>query len=129
MYCQRYSSEDGTSETAEELAGKFDDVDAPSRSASEDGAGLCARSGSGALLTSSPTSDVDISTELEVLEELCRAIWEEGYDIAIGSRLMKGSRVTRGLKRSQFISRGYNLFPKFGAVSPLQRWRAICCLR
>ena len=108
---------------------------------SEDGAGLCARSGSGRSSADILAyTDVDISTELEALEKLCRAIWEEGYDIAIGSRLMKDSRVTRGLKR-KFISRGYNLFPIFGAVLPASatlsaasrrcrpEWRAIWCLR
>ena len=132
-------SEDGTSEIAEELAGKFDDVF--SFSLSERGRGRALRK----VWTRSSAdilayTDVDISTELEALEKLCRAIWEEGYDIAIGSRLMKDSRVTRGLKR-EFISRGYNLFPKFGAVSPASatlgaaskrcrpEWRAIWCLR
>ena len=133
------SSEDGTSETAEELAGKFDDVFSFSLSERGWGRAMCKvwiRSSADILAY----TDVDISTELEVLEELCRAIWEEGYDIAIGSRLMKDSRVTRGLKR-EFISRGYNLFPKFGAVSPASatlgaaskrcrpEWRAIWCLR
>ena len=103
-------SEDGTSEIAEELAGKFDDVF--SFSLSERGRGRALRK----VWTQSSAdilayTDVDISTELEALEKLCRAIWEEGYDIAIGSRLMKDSRVTRGLKR-EFISRGYNLFLK-----------------
>lgn len=56
-------------------------------------------------------TDVDISTELEALEKLCRAIHEDGYDIATGSRLMKESKVTRGPKR-EFISRAYNVLIK-----------------
>lgn len=56
-------------------------------------------------------TDVDLSTELQALEKLCRAIHEDGYDLATGSRLMKDSRVTRGPKR-EFISRSYNLFVK-----------------
>jgi GT2 family glycosyltransferase len=55
--------------------------------------------------------DVDLSTELEALEKLCRAIHEHGYEIATGSRLMRESRITRCLKR-EILSRGYNLFIK-----------------
>ncbi len=53
-------------------------------------------------------TDVDLSTELEALEVLCRAIHEQGFDLGTGSRLQKTSRVTRGPKR-EFISRCYNL--------------------
>lgn len=53
--------------------------------------------------------DVDLSTDLPHLETLVRAIADEGYGIATGSRLMRGSRVRRSLKR-EFISRCYNLF-------------------
>ena len=56
-------------------------------------------------------TDVDISTELAALEKLCRAIHEDGYDVATGSRLMKQSQVKRGPKR-EIISRLYNLFIK-----------------
>ncbi|MSQ31922.1 MAG: glycosyltransferase family 2 protein [Dehalococcoidia bacterium] len=52
--------------------------------------------------------DIDLSTRLESFPPMIHAIDKEGYDIAIGSRLTKGSRVTRGLKR-EFISRCYNL--------------------
>ena len=52
-------------------------------------------------------TDADLSTGLDALEPMCRAIWHEGYDIATGSRLMRGARVTRGLKR-ELISRSYN---------------------
>ena len=54
--------------------------------------------------------DVDLSTKLDAFPELLRAL-EEGYDIAIGSRLMKGSNVKRSLKR-EVTSRGYNLLIK-----------------
>lgn len=55
--------------------------------------------------------DVDLSTNLEALPQLLSAILEEGYDIAIGSRLKRGARVTRQWKR-EIISRGYNLLVK-----------------
>ena len=54
--------------------------------------------------------DVDLSTKLDALPELIRAL-DEGYDIAVGSRLMRGSRVKRSLKR-EVTSRGYNLLIK-----------------
>ena len=51
--------------------------------------------------------DVDISTSLVHFPRLIRAI-ERGYDVAIGSRHVKGARVQRSLRRD-FLSRTYNL--------------------
>jgi glycosyltransferase involved in cell wall biosynthesis len=51
--------------------------------------------------------DVDLSTGLDAFPEVIRAL-DEGYGIAVGSRLMKGSKVKRSGKR-EFMSRGYNL--------------------
>ena len=51
--------------------------------------------------------DVDLSTSLGAFPALIKAIAEEGYDVATGSRLMKGSKVTRSLKR-EITSRAYN---------------------
>jgi len=55
--------------------------------------------------------DVDLSTRLEHLPELLGAIADDGYEVATGSRLMRGSRTTRSLKR-EVISRIYNLLVK-----------------
>lgn len=55
--------------------------------------------------------DVDLSTDLDEIPRLLRAVVEEGYDIAVGSRLAPGSRVRRSFKR-EMISRLYNLFLK-----------------
>ena len=53
--------------------------------------------------------DVDLSTGLDALPLLVRAITDEGYDIAIGSRLARGAQVVgRPLKR-EIISRAYSL--------------------
>ena len=52
--------------------------------------------------------DVDLSTEIEKYPALIRAVAEEGYDLATGSRLARGARTTRSFKR-ELISRGYNL--------------------
>lgn len=56
-------------------------------------------------------TDVDLSTELEAFPRLFRALVDHEYDLAVGSRLLKDSRTTRGMKR-EIISRGYNLFLK-----------------
>lgn len=103
-------SKDGTFEIAQRLASEFEDV-------------KCFRleqRGRGRALRHAWTrsdadivayTDVDLSTELEALEKLCRAIHEQGFDLGTGSRLSPESQVTRGPKR-EFISRSYNLFVK-----------------
>lgn len=52
-------------------------------------------------------TDVDLSTALEAFLRLFSALIDEGYDIAIGSRLAAGSTTTRSLRR-ELISRSYN---------------------
>jgi len=103
-------STDGTIEIAERLAQEYDDV-------------RCFRleqRGRGRALRQAWTrsdadivayTDVDLSTGLEILEPLCRAIHEEGFDVGTGSRLLPESKVERGLKR-ELISRCYNLLVK-----------------
>lgn len=56
-------------------------------------------------------TDVDLSTELAALPKVVKAIAEEGYDVATGSRLMRSSKTRRSFRR-EFISRCYNLFVK-----------------
>jgi glycosyltransferase involved in cell wall biosynthesis len=55
--------------------------------------------------------DVDLSTDLGAFPALIGAIAEGGYDVAIGSRLGRRSRVKRSLRR-QVLTRGYNLLIK-----------------
>jgi len=55
--------------------------------------------------------DVDLSTGLAAFPPLIRAIAEEGYDVATGSRLAAESRITRSLKR-RVLTRGYNTLIK-----------------
>ena len=50
--------------------------------------------------------DVDLSTDLNHLPELIAMVAERGCDVAIGSRLAKGSKTDRQLKR-EITSRGY----------------------
>jgi len=52
--------------------------------------------------------DVDLSTGLNALPPLVAPLLSGHSDLAIGTRLARGARVTRGLKR-EVISRGYNL--------------------
>ncbi len=56
--------------------------------------------------------DVDLSTGLDALPKLADAIAGDGYDIAIGSRLTKGSRVERRPFKREVTSRGYNVMIK-----------------
>ena len=52
--------------------------------------------------------DVDLSTELAALPKVADAVAKDGFEVAIGSRLMRGARIERSFKR-EFISRSYNL--------------------
>jgi glycosyltransferase involved in cell wall biosynthesis len=54
--------------------------------------------------------DIDLSTNLKAFPPLIEAL-TQGYDVAIGSRLMPASRIKRSLKR-EVLSRGYNLLVK-----------------
>jgi putative flippase GtrA len=51
--------------------------------------------------------DVDLSTDLKALLPLVAPLLSGHSDLAIGTRLARSSRVTRGAKR-EFISRSYN---------------------
>jgi glycosyltransferase involved in cell wall biosynthesis len=54
--------------------------------------------------------DVDLSTKLTAFPMLIKAL-DEGYGVAIGSRLIAGSKVKRGFNR-EITSRTYNLLIK-----------------
>jgi hypothetical protein len=56
--------------------------------------------------------DVDLSTSLSALLPLVAPLLSGHRDVAIGTRLARGSRVVRGPKR-ELISRAYNLLLKF----------------
>lgn len=55
--------------------------------------------------------DVDLSTDIHAFPGLIKAIAEDGYDVATGSRLHPRSEVTRSLKR-RVLTRGYNTIIK-----------------
>lgn len=52
-------------------------------------------------------TDVDLSTDLAALAPLVEAVVSGAGDVAIGTRLAAGARVTRGAKR-ELVSRSYN---------------------
>jgi len=54
--------------------------------------------------------DIDLSTNLDNFPDLISA-FDEGYQIAIGSRLLPYSKIKRSFKR-EILSRGYNLLIK-----------------
>ncbi|MFC2058362.1 dolichyl-phosphate beta-glucosyltransferase [Chloroflexota bacterium] len=65
--------------------------------------------------------DVDLSTGLDAFPELIGSL-DEGYGVAIGSRLMRGAKTTRSFKR-ELTSRGYNFLIKamfFSSISDAQ---------
>src|SRR5262245_21541977 len=108
-------STDGTDRVALELSGQFSDVHLVHLT--QKGRGRALRH---AWMQSKADvvcyMDVDLSTDLSFLPKLIDAVAHEGYDLATGSRLMRGSRVKRSLNR-EIISRIYNLFLKIVLVT------------
>jgi glycosyltransferase involved in cell wall biosynthesis len=63
--------------------------------------------------------DVDLSTGLDALPLLVDAVADDGCDVAIGSRLIKGSQIVGRKVQREITSRGYNamirtMFPRAG---------------
>ena len=101
------ASTDGTAGIAEQLAAQFPDV--RSVHLAEKGRGRALN----AVWSASDADvlaymDVDLSTDLAALLPLVAPLISGHSDLAIGTRLHRGSRVVRGTKR-EFISRCYNL--------------------
>ncbi len=99
------ASTDTTLAVAQDLGQRFDDVAA--LYVPQKGRGRALRK---AWLESDADAmcymDVDLSTGLEALEPLARAVLEEGCDVAFGSRMTQGSRITRSFRR-EVTSRGF----------------------
>ena len=100
-------STDGTWAIADRLAGEFDEVRAVRME--EPGRGRALR----AIWSQSEAEvlaymDVDLSTDLNALLPLVAPLLSGHSDVAIGTRLARGSRVIRGPKR-ELISRCYNM--------------------
>jgi glycosyltransferase involved in cell wall biosynthesis len=112
--CSSYEllvAEDGSTDGTAELASRIATEDPSVRHIHSD-----TRLGKGGALTRAFQSargdilffmDVDLSTDLAYLKPLINAIRDEHFDLAIGSRRLKGSVVTRSLKRGT-MSAVYN---------------------
>ena len=99
------ASTDTTLGEAEKLSGQYEDVSVihlPQK-----GRGRALRA---AWLGSDADAmcymDIDLSTDLAALRPLAKAVLEEGYDVATGSRMTRGSEITRSLGR-EITSRGF----------------------
>lgn len=100
------ASTDGTAEVARALAAEVNGVQVVHLSQKGRGRALrAAWSASDAEVLA--YTDVDLSTDLSALEPLVTAILSGAGDVAIGSRLARGARVTRGPQR-ELVSRSYN---------------------
>ena len=62
--------------------------------------------------------DIDLSTDLAALLPLTKAVLEEDYDVATGSRMTRGSQITRSLRR-EITSRGLIFLIKVAFLSKL----------
>ena len=69
--------------------------------------------------------DVDLSTDLKALPALVAAIADDGYEVAIGSRLTKGSEVVDRTLKREITSRGYNILIR--TLFPLTKWKDAQC--
>jgi putative flippase GtrA len=101
------ASTDGTAAIAAAVAGELADVAAVHLT--EKGRGRALRAAwSGSDATVLAYLDVDLSTDLAALLPLVAPLISGHSDLAIGTRLSRGSRVVRGPRR-ELISRGYSL--------------------
>lgn len=99
-------STDGTAKVAEGLASELSRVDLLVIGQRGRGRALrtaWSRPGADILCYTS----VDLSTDLEAFPRLFRALIDDRYDLAVGSRLARGAQTTRAFKR-ELLSRGYN---------------------
>ena len=99
------ASTDGTLAVAHTLEDRFDDVAA--LHLPQKGRGRALRK---SWLESDADAacfmDIDLSTDLAGLLPLAKAVLDDGYDVATGSRMTKGSHITRSLGR-EITSRGF----------------------
>jgi putative flippase GtrA len=101
------ASTDGTAVIARRLAHTYDDVRVVHLAEKGRGRAL-KRVWTGSDAEVLVYMDVDLSTDLNALLPLVAPLISGHSDLAIGTRLGRGSRVERGPKR-ELISRGYNL--------------------
>src|SRR6185295_19210166 len=112
------ASTDGTALVAHRLSHEYDEVRAVYLPESGRGRALkhvWSTSEAGVLVY----MDVDLSTDLNALLPLVAPLLSGHSDLAIGSRLTKGSRTTRGPKR-EVISRAYNFLLRAVFATPVR---------
>ena len=101
------ASTDETLEIARRLSAELSEVEVIHLAAKGRGLALRAAWGRSDARVLAYT-DVDLSTDLGALPALVGPLLERRGDLAIGSRLARGARVTRGIRR-EVISRTYNI--------------------
>ena len=101
-------STDRTPAVCEELSSRYDEVEY--LRLEERGRGRALRT---AWLASEAKfhcyMDVDLSTELEAIPQLIESLDTGGYDLAVGTRLDRGSNVIGRTLKREVVSRCYNL--------------------
>jgi glycosyltransferase involved in cell wall biosynthesis len=100
-------STDGTAERSEELAKKYSfvkHIHGEKRLGRGTALNNAFRQSSGRILA---YMDVDLATNIAQLKSLVKAVEEEGFDFAVGSRLLSESKVERSRTR-QIASKSYN---------------------
>ena len=111
------ASTDRTLEVAQELTQRFPDVTVVHLP--QKGRGRALRK---AWLESDADAmcymDVDLSTDLSCLLPLAKAVLDEGYDVATGSRMTRGSQIERSWRR-EITSRGLIFLIKVAFLSKL----------
>jgi len=105
------ASVDGTPEVGQHLAGEYGDQVEYVRLEAKGRGRALKRTWLASPMEIVSYMDVDLSSGLEAFPTLIGAIAEGGYDIAIGSRLARGSQVKRSLGR-RVLTGGYNLMIK-----------------
>ena len=70
--------------------------------------------------------DVDLSTELEALPRMVRAVRDGGFEIAVASRLKSGARVIDRPPLREFISRSYSLIVRTLFWSGIRDYQCGC---
>jgi len=100
-------STDGTAERSEELTKKYPfvkHIHGEKRLGRGTALNNAFKQSSGDILV---YMDVDLATNIEQLKSLVKAVEEEGFDFAVGSRLLSESKVKRSRTR-QIASKSYN---------------------
>ena len=70
--------------------------------------------------------DVDLSTELEALPGMVRAVWDGECEIAVASRLRRGARVIGRPPLREVVSRSYSLIVRTLFWSPIRDYQCGC---